>query len=139
MLGNFHGRQHLAAIAHLHHAFQIAAREEASDLSSVVILIVPEIGQLTVSQKNERCAERLGIGQRLLLGGIWIDGVPLGLNHGEWPTALVVEDIVGATGCRLAFFNCFEYADEFADDAQVALGAGVKDEVAISRIGIERL
>ena len=50
---------------------------------------------------------------------------------------LVVEDIVGVR--RLVFFDCFENANEFTYDSQVALGTGVKDEVAVSRIGIERL
>ena len=41
-------------------------------------------------------AERLRVGQSLLLGDVGIDGVLLGFDHGQGAPALVVEDVVGA-------------------------------------------
>ena len=96
VLGDLDGGERLARRAHLHEPFQVAAGEEAGDLACVLVSVVPEVGQFAVGEENERRAECLRVGQRLLLGDIGIDGVLLGFDHGQRAAALVVEDVVGA-------------------------------------------
>ena len=108
VLGDLDGGERPARRAHLHEPFQVAAREEAGDLTCVLVPVVPEVGQLAVGEEDERGAERLRVGQRLLLGDVGIDGVLLGLDHGQRAATLVVEDVVGAavravTGRRVDF------------------------------------
>ena len=96
VLGDLDGGEGLARRAHLHEPFQVAAGEEAGDLACVLVPVVPEVGQLAVGEEDERRAEGLRVGQRLPLGDVGIDGVLLGLDHGQRAPALVVEDVVGA-------------------------------------------
>ena len=138
VLRDFDGCQRLAAGAHLDHAFQVAAREEAGDGAGVVVLVVPEVRELAVGQEDERCTERFRVGERLLLGDIGVDGVSLGLDHGQGTASAVVEDVVGSAA-RGGRRGKIENGDEFADHVQIAFGLGREDEIAKRRIGIQRL
>ena len=135
---NFDGREGAAAGAHLDHALEVTARKEVGDRPRIVVLVVPEVGDLAVCQEDERGSERLRIRERLLLGNVRVDGVPLGFDHGEGTASLVVQDVVGAAsrgGRRGKVKNCHELADH----PQLAFGIGRKDEVVERGIGIQRL
>ena len=98
VLRDFDGGERPARLPRLHHALEVPLREEAGDGAGVVVLVVPEVGQLPVGEKDEGRFERLGVGQGLLLRHVGVDGVSLGLDDGERAAALVVEDVVGAAG-----------------------------------------
>ena len=116
----------------------VAAREEAGDGAGVVVLVVPEVRELAVGQEDERCTERLCIGERLLLGDVGVDCVSLGLDHGKRSASLVVEDVVGSAGCGDRRGEV-ENGYELADDVQISFGIGREDKIAKRGIGIQRL
>ena len=131
------GGQRLAAGAHLHHALQVPAREEAGDGARIVVRVVPEIGGVAVGQEDERRPERLRVGKRLLLGDVRVEGIPLGLDDRQRAATPVVEDVVGAA-LRFGRRGEVEHGDELADHVQVVFGAGGEDEIAERGIGIQR-
>ena len=131
VLWDFDRSQRFALPPHFHDAFQIAAREEAGDGTRVVVLVVPEVGQIAVGQEDEGCSQGLGVGQRLLLGDVGVDGVLLGFDDGQGASALVIEDVVGPSALGFLSFGPLEDTDELANDAEVALGPRIEDEVAV--------
>ncbi|GIW41865.1 MAG: hypothetical protein KatS3mg076_2442 [Candidatus Binatia bacterium] len=96
VLGNLDRGKRSAAASHLHQTLEVAPREKPRNRPRVVVLPVPEVGELPVREKNEGRAEGLGVRERLLLGNVRVDRVFFGLDHRERAATMVVEDVVGA-------------------------------------------
>jgi hypothetical protein len=90
--------ERLARLAHLDEALEIAAREERDHDAGVVVLVIPEIDQLAVGKEDERRAQLLGVGERLLLGDVRVNRLLLGFDHRQGPAVSGIEHVVGATG-----------------------------------------
>ena len=141
VLGDLDGGERLAVLLGFDQPFQVALREEARHLARVVVLPVPEVGLFAVRQEDEGRVERLGVGKSLLLGHVGVDRVPLGLDDGQRAAAPVVENVVRPSAAgrgAVAGLVQVENLDEFAHDAQIALGFRGEDEGPELRIRVER-
>jgi hypothetical protein len=96
-----------ALAAKITETLKIAAGEEGGDRAGVGDTVIPEVDQLAVGEKDEGSVELLGVGKRLVFGGVGVDGLLLGLNDGERAALLVEEHVVGTFGAdRFVRFIC---------------------------------
>lgn len=76
--------------------FEIAPGIKRVDDARIVVGVVPEVDELTVGEEDERRAEALGIGGRLVLGGVGFDGQAFRFDDGEGPAVLAKQHVVRA-------------------------------------------
>ena len=79
----------LALSTHVYETFHVPTREEGIDDACIVVLVIPEVDQLAIGQEDERRLKLPGIGQRLLLGHIGMNGFLLGFHNCQRATPLI--------------------------------------------------